>query len=172
MTVCKVISKLLVIRYNKIFPKIISPILGAFIKGCWIVENSVIAYKLFHKFLKHKGKYCLMLLKMNMHKAYDHMEWPFIMKAIEHWRFSIEVRRLIFSYVSSIGYKLLVNNILASDITPSLGFRQGDPLSSYLFIICSDVLSRLVENKIGINGIQLCNTEPLIAHLLYTENFT
>ncbi|CAA7062291.1 unnamed protein product [Microthlaspi erraticum] len=42
-----------------------------------------------------------------------------------------------------ISYSFLINGAPRGSIKPSRGIRQGDPLSPYIFIICSEVLSGL-----------------------------
>lgn len=50
----------------------------------------------------HKGKNGFMLMKIDMKKAYDKLEWEFMDKALGAWGFSKEFRRLIFSCLSLV----------------------------------------------------------------------
>ena len=50
------------------------------------------------------------------------------------------------------------------------GFRQGDPLSSYLFILCVEVMSRLVIHNDSIRGIEVNGQEIKI--LQYADDTT
>jgi hypothetical protein len=51
--------------------------------------------------------------------------------------------------VEAVDYYCLVNNNESGPITPSRGLRQGDPISSYLFIICAKGLSTLIRKEEG-----------------------
>ena len=47
---------------------------------------------------------------------------------------------------------MLVNGCTLEAFNPSRGIRQGDPLSSYLFIMCMEHLGCLIEE----NVLKLC----------------
>lgn len=166
----KIVSKLIVNRMKTLLPRIISPNQGTFVEGQWIAENTVVAQELAHKVRKHKGKNGLMLVKLDLKKAYDCLEWGFVDKALETWGFSSEVRRLIFNCISSVEYEILVNGSSVGKVEPARGLRQGDPLSPYLFILCAEVLSRLVAKEVRIQGIKVCREAPAISHLLYADD--
>lgn len=55
-------------------------------------------------------------------------------------------------------------------VEPARGLRQWDPLSLYLFIMCAEVLSRLLVKDGGIQGIKICRDTPAISHLLYADD--
>ena len=56
---------------------------------------------------------------------------------------------------------------------PSRGLRQGDPLSPYLFLLCVEALSSLLqreENNGNIVGVRVCRDAPQISHLLFADD--
>lgn len=65
---------------------------------------------------------------------------------------------------------MIVNGKRTNVIEPFRGLRQGDPLSPYLFIIVTDVLSRMLDHKVRnkeLQGIKPRGTCPEIHHLLF-----
>lgn len=63
--------------------RIISPNQGAFVWRRWIAENLIITQELSHNVSRHKVKKGLMLIKMDMQKTYNQLEWRFIKKALQ-----------------------------------------------------------------------------------------
>lgn len=86
------------------------------------------------------------------------------------WGFDEEVRRMVFSCLSTVKYTLLVNGNQVGTVEPRRGLRQGDPLSPYLFIICAEVLSRLAARDQSIQGIKISNHVPPISHILFADD--
>lgn len=70
----KVVSRILANRLRKYLKRIVSPNQGAFVEGRWIAENTIIAQELVHKVKKHQGKQGLLLMKIDLQKAYDSLE--------------------------------------------------------------------------------------------------
>ncbi|XP_050260964.1 uncharacterized protein LOC126705795 [Quercus robur] len=56
---------------------------------------------------------------------------------------------------------------------PSRGLRQGDPLSSYLFLLCADGFSSLINKPIrrqAMSGLSICRGCPMISHLFFADD--
>ena len=67
----------------------------------------------------------------------------------------------------------MVNGGKSESFTPSKGLRQGDPLSSYLFILGQEMLSRLLDHEIrtkNISGIKASSHGPAMTHVMYVDD--
>lgn len=113
-------------------------------------------------------------LKLDMKKAFDRMEWTFLIRVLKARGFNERFYELIHSYcLNSVNFSILLNGSIARSIKPSRGLRQGDPLSPFLFILGSKVFTCLLrreEDKGVFNGIKVDRNAPAISHLFYAED--
>lgn len=68
---------------------------------------------------------------------------------------------------------VLINGVPKGPITPSRGLRHGDPLSSYLFLLCTESLVSLLKNaalNCSLMGIKVCRNAPSLNHLLFFDD--
>lgn len=75
--------------------------------------------------------------------------------------------------VRTVDYKIIVNSDMVGPIYPGRGIRQVDPLSPYLFILCAEGLSAILnyENSQGqLHGIQVSRQAPAVSHLLFADD--
>ena len=88
------------------------------------------------------------MLKLDLSKAYDRVDWLFLLWVLEAFGFSKRFRDLIFVLVSSASFSVLVNGSPSSFFKASKGLRQGDPISSVLFIILIECLGRFIDGLV------------------------
>ena len=77
------------------------------------------------------------------------------------------------SCISPVQYKVLINGQPKGHIIPNRGLRQGDPLSPYLFILCTEALIaniRKKEEEKLLTGLKIARGSPAISHLLFAED--
>ena len=80
---------------------------------------------------------------------------------------------LVMACISSVSYSILVNGESQANIKPSRGIRQGDPLSPYLFLLCSKGLNGLIKKFVvegRIKGFSLGKNGPQISHLFFADD--
>ena len=86
--------------------------------------------------------------KLDLEKAYDRLEWSFIKETLEFFQIPPRLIQLIMNMLSSTCFHIMWNGTPLPAIVPSRGIRQGDPLSPYLFILCLERLSILLEEAV------------------------
>ncbi|XP_010451645.1 PREDICTED: uncharacterized protein LOC104733795 [Camelina sativa] len=170
----KIISKILCQRLKKVLPGLISETQSAFVPGRLISDNILIAQEIFHALRTNpscKGKF--MAIKTDMSKAYDRVEWDFVAALLHKMGFAEMWVSWIMFCVTSVEYRVLLNGQPNGLIIPQRGLRQGDPLSPYLFILCTEVLIANIwkaERDKLITGIKVANKCPPITHLLFADD--
>ncbi|KAL0324537.1 UNVERIFIED_CONTAM: putative mitochondrial protein [Sesamum calycinum] len=141
----KIASKSIANRLKPWLDRIISPAQSAFVPGRLITDNVLLAFETNHFLNTHsRGRKHFMNLKLDISKAYDRVEWSFLKSG------------------SQFG-----------SITPQRGLRQGDPLSPYLFLLCTESLSSLfreVADRGSVPGVAVCSEAPRISHLLFADD--
>jgi hypothetical protein len=169
----KIISKILSNRFKPILNKIISPTQSAFLKGRSIHDNTILAYEVFHSMKQKKGNGGLMVLKLDMEKAFDFMEWEFLLKILELLGFNSTWIHWIRQCITTSSFSILLDGAPFGKFTPSRGLRQVDPFSPFLFILGTEILSRLIEREesLGLlHGIKMIRMCLPISHLLFADD--
>lgn len=81
-----------------------------------------------------------MVLKLDINKAYDRVEWSFLEQMMRHLGFAKEWINWIMLCVTSAFYSFKLNGELVGLVQPKRGIRHGDLLSLFLFVICAEGL--------------------------------
>uniref|UniRef100_A0A803QDX6 Reverse transcriptase domain-containing protein n=1 Tax=Cannabis sativa TaxID=3483 RepID=A0A803QDX6_CANSA len=172
--VYKVSFKVMANRLKLFLADIVFENQSAFVPGRLITDNILVSFEIMH-YLKRKGKGTVgqMALKLDMSKAYDRVEWPFLEVLLLKLGFHPRCVQLIMALVVSVRYWISSGGKFLGHTTPSWGIHQGDPLSPYLFIICTEVLSSLIrkyETKGWIKGCQVARGAPHITHMFFAND--
>lgn len=111
-----------------------------------------------------------MAIKLDISKAYNHVEWRLLRSIMLKLEIDEQCVRLAMETVCTASYLVLINGEPRGHITPSRGIKQGDPLYPYLFLLCTEGLSSLIRHAVAfqnLHGILSCTNGVCISHLLF-----
>lgn len=174
MCFTKIFPKVLANRLKKVLPSIITKHQYEFTKDRLITDNILVALENLHCLRNHKtGDSGFMAIKLNMSKAYDQVEWVYLENLIRKMGFNEKWISLVMVCVKTATYSILVNGEPQGMIHPTRGIKQGEPLSPFLFLLCTEGPHGLINhaaNTGGIKGFSLCRRGPELTHLLFADD--
>ena len=147
----KLVTKIIVNRIKDFLPSIIAPTQSSFVPRRQITDNIVIVQEVLHTMKsKYSGK-GMMAIKLDLEKAYDRLNWDFLRETLLDIGIPADWTSLIMHCTASNAFRLCWNGDITDVFLPSRGIRQGDPLSPYLFVMCIERLSHLINEAVNSN---------------------
>jgi len=170
----KIISKVLANRLKPFLPDIISMEQSAFVSGRQIQDNILIVQETLHQLkTRTRKKKFQAVVKMDMSKAYDRVEWDFLKDYLSRLGFHPIWVQWTMQCITTISFSVKFNGTQLQYFQPSRGIRQGDPLSPYIFILMANMLSTLIHQALNmgnLKGIQFNRWCPTLTYLFFADD--
>ena len=112
-------------RLKKVIGKVVSLDQNTFVTGRQILDASLIANEVIDAWQKRgeKGIIC----KLDIEKAYDSINWQFLMKVMQKMGFGSKWLSWMWWCISTAKYSVMVNGVPAGFFSSSKGCAKGTP---------------------------------------------
>ena len=153
----KIGSKAIAKRLEAVLPKIIHHNQCAYVKDRTICD----AVRSIDDILDYTKKYQIpgRLIAVDFKKAFDSVSRDFFFRTLHAFRFGPSFIHWIKTFYNNISSCVMNNGFATAPFEVQRGVRQGDPLSSYLFIIVLEILSISIRSNKNIQGIMVDGEE-------------
>lgn len=170
----KIVTKVMANRMKEFLKDIIAENQSEFVPGRLFSDNIMISYEVMHHLKrKRKGREGSMVVKLVMSKTYDRIEWSFLRALLQKLGFDDLWIHLTLQCVTTVSYVVTHGSREMESINPTRGIRKGDPLSPYLFILCAQGLSALInkyETEKWLHGVRINRRAPTISHMFFEDD--
>ncbi|KAJ9677624.1 hypothetical protein PVL29_022550 [Vitis rotundifolia] len=170
----KIIAKVLANRLKRVMGKLVSNNQNAFVEGRQILDAVLVANEAIDS--RKRSASAGLVGKLDIEKAYDHVNWRFLLSVLEKMGFGPNWRNWIYYCISTVRMAVLVNGTPTDFFSTFRGLRQGDPLSPYLFVLVMEAFSNLISRaeEVGfIRGFKVKGRRGegvSISHLLFADD--
>ena len=100
-----------------------------------------------------------MILSIDFEKAFDMVSWKFIKKVLEYFNFGPTVISWISIFQRGFEPCIIQNSFMSELFNLKRGCRQGDLISPYIFILCAEILGKVIRDNEIITGININGQE-------------
>ncbi|KAM1006872.1 hypothetical protein COP2_003662 [Malus domestica] len=114
-----------------------------------------------------------MAIKLDMAKAYDRVERDFLASTMVSLGFAPLFCSWIKECISTVSFSVPINSSPTGYIKPEMGLRQGDPLSPFLFLLCTEGFSMLIKRSLergDLHGFKISPTGSPLTHLFFADD--
>lgn len=139
----KIFEKVVACRQVEDLPKLVGNHQSAFVKGTSLHDNFMLVQSTARRL--HALRNSAVLLKLDISKAFDSVQWPFLIEVLQHMGFGPRWRSWICGILSTSTTKVMVNGDPGDTIYNCKGLRQGDPISPMLFILSMEPMQKMVQ---------------------------
>ena len=149
----KIASRAIAGHLLRVIHLVVSPDQTCGIPGRFIGENvrlmqDVISYC-------NHNDFPLAILSLDQEKAFDRVEWSFLIATLEKMGFGPSFVQWIRTFYTRPQSSVLVNGYLSENLSLSRGVRQGCPLSPLLYVLVAEVLACNVCASSTLQGVHL-----------------
>ncbi|XP_073066025.1 uncharacterized protein [Primulina eburnea] len=167
----KILAKVLTNRLRKVMTITVSENQSAFIQGRQITDCCLIANEVVEEYRRKKKK--RWVLKIDLEKAYDNVDWRFMDFVLRKKGFGVKWRKWMKGCVSNVSYSILINGRPRGKFRGGRGLRQGDPLSPFLFNLVIDGMGRLIDMARAANevrGLVVGRDKMEVTHIQFADD--
>jgi retron-type reverse transcriptase len=132
---------------------------SAFIKGRSIHDNFQYVKGAANHF--HNAKTPMLLLKLDIAKAFDNIRWEYLLEVMQQLGFGQRWRNMMSQIWSSTTSRIILNGVPGRPIKHAKGLRQGDPLSPMLVILAMDPLQKMLDLATQQGLLSPIGTDPI-----------
>lgn len=119
----KVVSRMIVNRLKGVLCEAILPNQASFIPGRQSNDNFIICQELVHSMKYTTAKRGGMILKLDLEKAYDRLEWQFVEDTLKDAQIPHKLVEVIMEILKGSSCRLLWNGEITESFKPSRGLR-------------------------------------------------
>lgn len=119
----KLATKVIANRLKLLMDELVSPNQASFVPGRQSLDNYVICQELVHSLKYTKARSGGMILKVDLEKAYDMMEWTFVEDMLRDIALPTNVISVLMGLLRSSSCRLLFNGEVTERIKPTRGLR-------------------------------------------------
>ena len=149
----KILSSVIAKRIKSVLPNIIHENQKGFLSGRYIGENTRLLYDVINN-CNNKNIPGFILL-LDFEKAFDSISWKYINKVLRFFNFGENLIKWITIFCNNFQLCVIQNGFFSKFFKIGRGCRQGDPVSSYIFLLCVEIMGIMIRNDKNIKGITI-----------------
>ena len=153
----KLASTVIANRFKKVLNNVINENQKGFIAGRFLGENIRLIYDIL--FESKKQNIPGLILSIDFEKAFDTVSWRFISEVLDYFNFGNSIKTWVGLFQKGSETCILQNGFMSECFNLRRGCRQGDPISPYIFILCAEILGKMIRKNKDIKGISLNGKE-------------
>jgi mannosylglycoprotein endo-beta-mannosidase len=157
--IAKWVAKVISNRLAPLLPQMVGAHQSAFVRGRCLHDNFMMVQGTARKV--HSLKQPAILLKLDISKAFDMVDWSFLLEVLKKMGFGARLLACICALLSTASTRVLLNGTPGARVANRRGLRQGDTLSPQLFILVMEVLHFALEKATQQGNLALLATSGL-----------